>query len=142
VLFALATTALAIGCSEGESNERQAPRLHLRMAFDAPYFRDPKFALRQRARFVEQHGVNRSGGLQGEPPFHKKTVWAALVVEMEATSGTASPSACGQATTRTATRRATGEVNFGPAASQEINVANPPATAMAVKYRAALSESA
>src|SRR3989338_8121816 len=37
----------------------------------------------------------------------RKPLCAALVVDIDATKGTASPNACGQAITRTATRRAT-----------------------------------
>ena len=65
--------------------------------------------------------------------FTRKPLRAALVVDMDATRGTASPNACGQAITRTATRRATANAISAPAASQATSVIVPPTTAITVK---------
>ncbi len=64
-----------------------------------------------------------------------------MVVEMDATSGTARPNACGHAITRTATSRSVANTIPASAKSQSTNVRVPAASAMPVRYRAALSES-
>ncbi len=105
---AVFTMPRAIGCSDSDFDTgRDAKRLVLRQPLRDGHGHDPELAERQRSRLVEDHGVEIPGLLKSAPVPHQKTVAGPSVVEMATTSGTASPSACGQAITSTVTIRTT-----------------------------------